>query len=143
MKRPMTLTGAILGTVVNAILAVLYVIGLVAIMEAIAGATGAVTFLVVAILELAVVVVGLVLSIISITAWAKDAQSFKKKKALVITAAVFNLLGAVLGFIAGSVPYIIMALVLVASSVLFIVDVCLEGKRIAKTTAPAETTDAE
>ena len=143
MKRPMTLTGGIIGTIANAFLSVMYVIGIVGIIELLGGATGTVTVVVVAVLEMLVAVVALILSIVSIVAWSKDAAGYKKKKGAVITAAVFNFIGAILCFIAGTALYIVLALVLIAVGVLFIVDVCLEGKRIAKTTAPAETTDAE
>ncbi|MBQ8444034.1 MAG: hypothetical protein IJX25_01595 [Clostridia bacterium] len=135
MKRPMTLTGGILATVANAIVSVLMAIGLVAIFEVLAGAevTGTFTVLIVALLELAVFVVALVMSIIAITAWAKDAAGFKKKKAILIVAAVFNFIGAIIAFIAGSIFYILLALVMIAAAVLFIVDVALEGKRVKAT----------
>lgn len=141
MKRPMTLVGGILGTVANAIFAVMYVLAFSIIIE-FAGSVGFATVLVVALLELAVVLVGLILSILSIVAWAKAAEAFKKKKAIIITAAVFNILGAILGFIAGTAFYIVLALVLVATAVLFIVDVCLEGKRAAKAAAVENTEEA-
>ena len=128
MKRPMTLTGGILGTVANAIFAIMYVLALTLMFEFI-GEPGFATVLIVAVLELAVFVVGLVLSILSIVAWNKDAGAFKKKKALLIVCAAFNLIGAVLGFITGSVLYIILSIALIAAAVLLIVDVCLEGKR--------------
>ena len=124
MKRPMTLTGGILGTVANAIFSVMFVLAMTVIFQ-----TGVASLIIVGILELAVFVVGLVLSILSIVAWNKDTGAFKKKKALLIVCAAFNLIGAVLGFITGSVLYIILSIVLIAAAVLLIVDVCLEGKR--------------
>ncbi|MBQ8909151.1 MAG: hypothetical protein IJY90_02585 [Clostridia bacterium] len=136
MKRPMTLTAGILGTVANAVTSILMAITVVALLEAFAGATGAATVMIVAILELAVFVIALVMSIIAITAWAKNAEAFKKKKAILIVAAVFNLIGAILAFITVDVFYIILALVMIATAVLFIVDVALEGKRV-KTAAQA------
>ena len=124
MKRPMTLTGGILGTVANAVFSVMFVLAMTIIFQ-----TGLIGAIILGVLELAVVVVGLVLSILAIVAWNKDAGAFKKKKALLIVCAAFNLIGAILGFITGSVLYIILSLVLIASAVLLIVDVCLEGKR--------------
>ena len=139
MKRPMTLTGAILGTVVNAVLTVLMAIALVAILDFAGGAEGIATVMIVGILELAVFVVALVMNIIAITAWAKDAAGFKKKRGILITAVVFNFIGAIIAFITASVAYILMALVLIAAAVLFIVDVALEGKRVKAAEQPVET----
>ncbi|MBO5394891.1 MAG: hypothetical protein J6A28_03195 [Clostridia bacterium] len=138
MKRPMTLIGAILGTVVSAVISVLMAIGLVAILDLAAGAEGVATVMVVGILELAVFVVALVMNIVAITAWAKDAAGFKKKKAILITAVIFNFIAAIIGFIAATVGYIVMALVLIAAAVLFIVDVALEGKRVAAAAQPTQ-----
>jgi len=142
MKRPMTLTGGILATVANAIMSILMAIGLVAILDLTSGVgetTGVATFMIVGILELAVFVVALVMSIIAIAAWAKDADKFKKKKASLIVAAVFNFIGAIIAFITGSIFYIVLALVMIAAGVLFIVDVSIENSRIAKKTQTQPT----
>ena len=70
--------------------------------------------------------------------WAKDAAGFKKKKAILIVAAVFNFIGAIIAFVSGSIFYIILALVMIAAGVLFIVDVSIEGKRVEKVAEPTQ-----
>lgn len=124
MKRIMTLIGGILGTVANAVLSVMFVIAMTMIFQ-----TGIASAIILGVIELAVFIVGLVLSILAIVAWRKDAGAYKKKKVAIIVCAVFNVIGAVLGFITGSILYILLSLVLLASATLLIVDVCLEGKR--------------
>ena len=138
IKRPMTLVAGILGTVAQGIVSILMAIGLVTILDFAGGADGTATLLFVGILELAVFVVGLVMSIISITAWAKNPEGFKKKKGIMITAIVFDFIGAIIGFIVGSLFYILFALVLIAAAVLHIVDISIENSRVKKATPVEE-----
>lgn len=140
MKRPLTLTGAILGVVANAINAVYFIISLIILgdIAAYAGAYLPAGIIVVYVLLLGISIAGLVLSILTIKTWNKDSETYRKKKGLIITSIVFNFVSTLFlltcVFIsAGSVIvyYIILMLMIMAAGVLCLVDLCLEGKRSA------------
>ena len=137
MKRPMTLIGGILGTVVNAILAVVMLIGSVLALE-IVGAVGAqagyATITVIFIISIVMFVIALVMSIISITAWAKDVDDYKKKKGILITSIIFNFISAIFAILTGTALGIVLGIIVIAAAVLLIVDIALEVHRI-----PTET----
>lgn len=146
MKRPLTLTSAILGTVFQGILALESVILFIAMMDLVAGATGAGTLAIVMIITIAIAVLGLIFNILSIPAWNKAPEVFRKKRGVIITAIVFNLLIVVLSLIgyAGegtTVNFlsILMLLCLIASSIMFIVDLATEKKRVAELEAQNAT----
>ena len=141
MKRPLTLTGGLLGIVSHAVILIFSLINIIAAIAVLgagssAGASAsslaAVGTLMFVFLAIAIVIgiIGLVFNIISITTWNKDAEIFKAKKGKTITALVFNFLGIIAVFLVMNVIFaVIMMLVLIAAAVLQIVDVCLEKKR--------------
>lgn len=139
MKRPMTLTAGILATVMHSVYTIFELIVFAALIDAVAGAgSGAATVVVIMGLTLALSVVSIVFNAIAITAWNKDAERFIKKRGMVITAIVFNFIVA-LFIIIGMIAYaavgvvdVLLLLVCIASNVLYIVDLCLEKKRVAK-----------
>ena len=150
MKRPLTLTSAILGTVFQGILALESIILFVAMMDLVAGATGAGTLAIVMIVTIAIAVLGLIFNILSIPAWNKAPEVFRKKRGVIITAIVFNLLIVVLSLIgyAGegatvNVLSILMLLCLIASSIMYIVDLATEKKRVAELEAQNATEETE
>jgi len=129
MKRPLTLTGGILATVGNAVMTVLSVIGFIALIPYIGElvSAGGLGVLIIAVLQLAVFVLGLIFSILALCKCNKAPAEFKKSKAIV--AIVFNFIATVLCFIAGGTLNILLGLVILAGAVLFIVDLAREGKR--------------
>ncbi len=137
MKRALTLTGAIMGTVANGILSIIMAVGLVAILDVMNGFFAETTILFVALLELAVFILGLIFSIISITRWAKKPSEFKKGS--IVVAIVFNFIGAVICLFSETAINLFLGLVLVASAILLIVDLCLERGRVEKAKAKEST----
>ncbi len=152
MKRPLTLTAGILGTVANVGLVILYALAAYVLIfgGVIAGGqapeAGAAIGLVTIIVAIAAIfsIVALILNACTINCFSASAEKFSKKKALIITAIVFNALTAICGFIYTTIWTIILALVVVATIVLQIVDLCLENKRIREQNKPAaEATPVE
>lgn len=146
MKRPLTLTSAILGTVFQGILALESIILFIAMMDLVAGASGAGTLAIVMIITIAIAVLGLLFNILSISAWNKAPEVFRKKRGFIITAIVFNLLIVVLSLIGyagegATVNFlsILMLLCLIAASIMFIVDLAQEKKRVAELEAQNAT----
>ena len=146
MKRPLTLTSAILGTVFQGILALESIILFIAMMDLVAGATGAGTLAIVMIITIAIAVLGLIFNILSIPTWNKAPEVFRKKRGVIITAIVFNLLIVVLSLIGyadegATVNFlsILMLLCLIAASVMYIVDLATEKKRVAELEAQNAT----
>lgn len=139
MKRKLTLIGSILGTVANAIYTciAIYSVLILALAMNIAGSqegggevaavAGFAIVLLVAILVFCVL--ALIFDAMSISAWNKDAAGYKKKKGIVITSVVFDLLTAVFLLVNFSVLNILFSLVLIAASVLKIVDLANENKK--------------
>lgn len=135
MKRPLTLTSAILGTVFQGILSLSSVILFIELIDYLEGS--ALTF--VLLLTIAIAVLGLIFNILSIPAWNKTPEVFRKKRGFIITAVVFNLVVVVLsliGYAGGearvNILSILMLIGLTTASVMFIVDMAIEGKRAAK-----------
>ena len=149
MKRILTLLAGIVGTVFQAIWSLLMLIGIAAIFEILSGADveGTGLLAIIALLEIALGVVALVLNAVSITGFSCTAEKYSKKKGLIITATVFNFLLALLLLISTfSSPNAINILVMIASvvaGVLYIVDMCLEKKRLANVQPAAEQTTQE
>ncbi len=146
MKRALTLTSAIMGTVFQGILALESIIFFIAMMDLVAGASGAGTLAIVMIITIAIAVLGLLFNILSIPAWNKAPEVFRKKRGIIITAIVFNLLVVVLSLIgfAGegtSVSFlsILMLLCLIAASIMYIVDLATEKKKVAELEAQNAT----
>ena len=142
MKRPMTLTGFILATVSTAIYAGYSMFALTLVIDILSStsATGGATALALLILDLAIAVVTLVLNAVSIKAWNRGPEAYKKYKGIVIAATVFNFI-MIVSLIVGiatttaetfPILNIIIILALVAANVLAYVDLGLEGKRVAK-----------
>ncbi len=142
MKRPMTLTAFIIGTVVQAIYACFSLFTLTLVIDLLSASTettGVVTVVALCLVELAFAVVSLVLNALAIKAWNKSPEFYTKGKGKIITATVFNFIMIVLLIIgiAGStegVPVlnILIILALIATNVLAYVDLGLEKKRVAK-----------
>lgn len=139
MKRALTLTGAILGLVGGAFLSIIYLITLIGTIELMSYGYGAGP-LVLAIILVAVSVLGLVFSAVCIAPWNKPAEGYKKKKGTIITAVVFNFISALatlIMLIAGFSGWVVILMILgmllaIASAVLLLVDVCAESGRIEK-----------
>ena len=144
-KRPLTLTAGILGTVASAFYTVLcllatFGVGILADagsdLNATPGATAVLGFaMVIMIILVAICVVTLVLNAVSISGFGCTPENFTKKRGVIITAIVFNLLvflyilySVIISF---SILNLVIGIVLVAATVLYIVDLCLEKKRVA------------
>lgn len=141
-KRALTLTGAIIGTVLLAVLTVLLVIGsytILAVINAVGGEEGALAGTMVGVIMLVMVafaITALVLNIICIKAYSATPENYAKLKGVVITAIVFNFILAAYYLFSlftaadavAIVEYIIFVLVLVAVAVLYIVDLVNEKK---------------
>ena len=141
MKRPMTLVAFIISTVFLGIDALLELIGLIEIINVAInwGASSLATSIIISILLFGVIVVAIVFNAISISAWNKNKDGFKKKKSKIITAIVFNfivILFALIALIVGkgsSVAFFVLILfALVATNVLAFVDMGIEKNRIEK-----------
>ncbi len=153
MKRPMTLTAFIMGTVVQAIYACFSLFTLTLVIDVLSASTdttGAATVLALCLVELAFAVVSLVLNALVIKAWNKSPEFYKKEKGKIIAATVFNFIMIVLLIIgiAGStegVPVlnIIIILALIATNVLAYVDLGLERKRVEKLEAEGATVEED
>ena len=136
MKRIMSLVGAIIGIVFDAIFSLIMLIGITALLDLLSGSYGSGLIAVVGILLLALGVVGLIFNILVVGAFTWDHDKYVKKRAIVITAAVLNFVTAVFALItlctAFTAFYLLWFLTSVAAGVLIIVDLCLEGKRFAQ-----------
>lgn len=150
MKRVMTLVGFIVATALLGIYSLIQLIGVAAIIDLLTatGVQGGALLAVVIIITLALCVLALVFNAIAITAWKKDAAGYKKKKAMVITATVFNfviILLLIIGMASGAVGVldVLLLLALLAANVLAYVDMGLEKKRTAVAQEQVEETDAE
>lgn len=141
MKRPMTLTGGILGTVMQAIYTCYSLFALTLVIDLISsssGATGATTAIVIMLLDLALAVTTLVLNALCITTWNKSPEQYRKKRGLLIATVVFNFIFDILSIISmvmnGQVAVlsVIIIIALIATNVLILVDLGLESKRVAR-----------
>lgn len=142
MKRPMTLTAGILGIVSHAlmmILSLVSVVGIIAILD-LGASSGAdpdalaavgIISLILIVICVVVGILGLIFNILAVKTWNKSTADYKAKKGKIITAIVFNFIGAGVIFIAGNIIIsVLVMLMLIASAVLLIVDLCLEKKRV-------------
>ena len=114
MKRALTLTGAILGLVGGAFLSIIYLITLIGTIELMSYGYGAGP-LVLAIILVAVSVLGLVFSAVCLAPWNKPAEGYKKKKGTIITAVVFNFISALatlIMLIAGFSGWVVILMIL-------------------------------
>ncbi len=141
MKRPMTLTGGILGLishVVILIFTIINVFGAIAVLgagssvganSATLTSAGIIMFILIAI-ALVIGILGLVFDIQSMMTYNKEAEEYNAKKGKNIVAIVFNFLGIIAAFLVMNIIVaVLIMLVLIAAAVLQIVDVCLESKR--------------
>lgn len=149
-KRALTLTGGILGTIVTAVITVLLTIaalGTLGLTATVGYAAAGVVLGVIMLIFVAFSVTALVLNAVSITAWNGDAQKYAKRRPVIITAVVFNLL-LVLYFIynmavAGPnavaiVESIIFIVGLALASIFYIVDLCNENKNNSQPVPPQQ-----
>ena len=138
MKRPMTLTASILGTVMHSVYSIIELYVLILLLDYAGGVNGSGIVMVSTAIALALSIIALVFNAISIAAWNKSQDNFKKKRKFVITAIVFNfivILFIIIGLLmSGSLAVldIITLIVLIAANVLFIVDLAIEKKRFAQ-----------
>ena len=139
MKRPLTLTSAILGTVFYSLLAVSLIINLITHFFVSYGPMYIAELTTIEIIAFslagALTLVGLFLNIFSIVAWNKDKEQFRKRRDIIISATAFNFalvvilsMGLVLQ-VGVSTIAALEILALVASSVLYIIDLSLENNR--------------
>lgn len=145
MKRIMTLIGAIIGLVFQAIYSVIMLIGIAAIFELIAagGGGGGMLVGVVGLLEIGLGLAALILNATCIGAFSWSHEKYIQKRGKIITAIVFNVLLALLMMLAlSSILPILVLIASLAAAILYIVDMCLEGKRAAAIT-PAEAPATE
>ena len=151
MKRVMNLIGTIIGTVFDAIYTVIMLLGVTLILQALGmvnesveGAEG--LSAIVGILMLLVVIFGVValaLNAACIGAYSWKHEKYVKKRGVLIAAIVFNVLLGLLVILSSTEVFAILVFIAsLAAATLIIVDMCLEGKRVAKMQA-AEAPAAE
>ena len=139
MKRPMTLTGTILGTVMQALYTVISLIALTFVIDMGSMSEGTMVMssaIILLVLNLIFAVASVILNAISISSWNKSPEVFKKRKGLLITTIVFNFIFVfftIITLITGEVSglNIIIVLTIIAANVLIIVDLGLEGRKTA------------
>ena len=144
MKRPMTLVGGIVAVVVDSIYAIFALVGIATIIKLFG--TGSTMSVVMYFIPLIIILDGIIMNAIAISAFACDHDKYEKRKRLLIETIVgniaivaFMIYGMVLAF---SIVNLFVLLGSLAASVLYIVDLCLEKDRVANATAketPAET----
>lgn len=139
MKRPLTLIGFILGTVMHSIYTVaeLFLIALIIDLIVSAGATTSVFTAVILLITVALSIVSLIFNAIAISAWNKSPEGYRKKRGIIITAIVFNFIVVfflVIGMTSGSVGVldILLMLSIIAANVLAFVDLGREKRRVAR-----------
>lgn len=144
MKRLNTMIATIIGTTANAIQLIINLVAFLAIVGALAdlgndSAMVALTVIGVSIILLAFIIVAFILTCRIFKYMNASSEVYASKKGLIISAIVFNFLVAILLFafgFSGNVSSIIInvlcALALIATNVLYIVDLCLEKNRVQK-----------
>lgn len=164
MKRPLALTAYLLATVSLALYVVLYLVGTIRLLSW-AGGFGATTIVV--FLVAAIYGVALALNAASISSFTASPEKYKKKKATAIAAIVFNFITVLLLFISlvamntslgaflafplfalipnnGFIAILVIVLLCVlAATVLAIVDLALEKKRVYSNPKSAQAEVAE
>lgn len=145
MKRIMTLVGGIIGTVFTAIFSLIMLIGITAILAILfdlgSGSMISALFALIGLLEIALGIVALVLNAMCIGKFSYTHEKYVAKRGLIITAIVFNFLLALLLIISLATQFsaltMFVFLACLATGVLYIVDMSLEKKRVAKAAATA------
>lgn len=131
MKRPMTLTAGILGIVAQSAAMIFSLLAILTCAMGIGNDPYYDSFftmgLVIFIILLGATIVGLIFNIRSLICWKKSIEDYKKGSTIV--AIVFNFIVVVFGFLTGNVFGVIVSLMLIATAVLQIVDISLEGRR--------------
>lgn len=156
MKRINTMIATILGTVANAYQLVVNLIsafalfGLLADISSGTSMAGVLPTILLILLFVAVIVVAFILTCIIFKYMNAAPEVYKSKKGLIIAAIVFNFLVVLLlciggfeGAIFGIIMNVLSILLLVATNVLYIVDLCLEKGRVARKSAEEQTTSVE
>lgn len=157
MKRVNSLVAAILGTVVHSVQVLINLYSLILVFSLIPSVgnsnAGVVAYVVLTtLLLMAVFVVALVLTLVTFRYVNKTPELYAKKRATTIATIVFDFLVVILLLafgISSSIPStvinVISALIVLASAVLYIVDLCLEKKRVEKVNknAVAEPTEVK
>lgn len=131
MKRPLTLTGGILGIVGNAIFSILLIIGL----YLVGGFIG--NMIIIPILFLMIAITALILAIFVTIAYNKNAEVFKNRFGVIITSIVFNFIISVYLLITlfstyGTyiIVYLILFGVVLTAAILNLVDICRENGKV-------------
>lgn len=139
MRRPITLVGFILGTVMHSVytIAELFVVALIIDLVVSAGATTSTFMALILLITLALSIISLVFNAIAISAWNKKPEAYKKKRGIIITAIVFNfivVLLLIIGMTGKTVGVfdIIFMISLIATNVLAIVDLAREKGKVNK-----------
>lgn len=144
MKRPLTLISAILGTVVYSILIISAIITLSSYIKYFDGVLMHANqirefelMIGILIFVLTFVIVGLILSIFSIVAWDKSKEQYQNRRGGIITAIVFNfimIITIIAGFSLSGFSFLsfIELMILLASAIMFIVDLSIEKNRVEK-----------
>lgn len=156
MKRINTMVATIMGTVANAYQLVVNLIsafalfGLLADISSGTSMAGVLPTILLILLFVAVIVVAFILTCIIFKYMNATPETYKSKKGLIIAAIVFNFLVVILlciggfeGAIFGIIMNVLSILLLVATNVLYIVDLCLEKGRVARKSAEEQTTSVE
>lgn len=148
VKRPYLLSGLIVNIICFAILSISCIINIFAVAAAlsgvdVSGAEGTIVFVfLVYILLLAFCILGIVFSAVSITRLRLSPSEFAKKRGMIITAFVFNVIIVVLtliGLISSfNVLSLIMALILICAAVFIMLDTLKNNKCVEEEQATAQ-----
>ena len=137
IKRSMTLVASIIATVFLSIDFIVEIISIAILSDLAreAGTTIPSTIIAAFVIAMAFIVITLIFNILNIRAWIYTAEKFRKNIGIYITALVFVLFIALLSIISliesDSIVWTIVYMVaMVASGTLYIVDLCLENKRV-------------
>lgn len=152
MKRPLTLSAFIIGTVFCSFYTIMIILSITmvsAVLDAAGAGYAAGAVYGVLVVELLFMVASLVLNAIAITAWNKDAEGYNKKKGVIIAAVVLNFISIAFYFVSsfmdlsGIAMAIIAMITLIVTNVLALIDLANEKKRIAQATAVTPDTEVK
>lgn len=150
MKRVMTLVGSIVATVLHAIFSLIMLLGLTLVFEiirAVDAPVGSVFLAAIMLVLTAIGIVTLVFTAIAMSGFSCDHEKYAKKRGLLLTAVVLNFVVAVFSFVVfcSSLTgfYLVWFLASAAGGALILVDLCLEGKRVAKLQAAEQAAQSE
>ena len=148
IKRPMTLVASIIATVFLSIAFIVDIISIALLSDLAreAGTTIPSTIITGLIIGMSLILVALLLNILNIRVWNYTAEKFRKNIGIYITAIVFVLFIAFLAMISLSnsdsiVWTIFYMIAMLASGTLYIVDLCLENKRVLQLAQTEASTD--